>query len=121
MSDQVHLLADASQAQQVEMLHKELTELDKAPAEMSEMVTAWVHGDVDKIGKMENDELAVKYPADYKRLVVDRNTRWVTTLDGLLKDPATGSVFVVVGAAHLAGPDSVIRMLEKDGWKVERE
>jgi len=28
---------------------------------------------------------------------------------------------VVVGAAHLAGPDSVIRMLEKDGWKVERE
>jgi len=26
-----------------------------------------------------------------------------------------------VGAAHLAGPDSVIRMLEKDGWKVERE
>jgi len=121
MSDQVHLLADASQAQQVEMLHKELTELDKAPEEMSEMVTAWVHGDVDKIGKMENDELAVKYPADYKRLVVDRNTRWVTTLDGLLKDPATGSVFVVVGAAHLAGPDSVIRMLEKDGWKVERE
>jgi uncharacterized protein YbaP (TraB family) len=80
-----------------------------------------VHGDVDKIGKMENDELAAKYPADYKRLVVDRDTRWTATLDGLLKDPATGSVFVVVGAAHLAGPDSVIKMLEKDGWKVERE
>jgi uncharacterized protein YbaP (TraB family) len=39
----------------------------------------------------------------------------------LLKDPATGSVFVAVGAAHLAGPDSVLKMLEKDGWKVVRE
>jgi uncharacterized protein YbaP (TraB family) len=28
---------------------------------------------------------------------------------------------VVVGAAHLAGPDSVLKLLEKDGWKVERE
>jgi uncharacterized protein YbaP (TraB family) len=121
MSDQVHLLADAPQAQQVELLHKELAELDKAAAEMNDMVTAWERGDVEKIGKIDNDELAVKYPAEYKRLVVDRNTRWTTTLDGLLKDPATGTVFVVVGAAHLAGPDSVIKMLEKDGWKVERQ
>ena len=121
MSDQVHLLADAPQEQQVELLHKQLAELDKAPAEMNDLVTAWEHGDIDKIGKMENDELAAKYPAEYKRLAVDRNTRWTATLDGLLKDPATGTVFVVVGAAHLAGPDSVIKMLEKDGWKVERE
>lgn len=121
MADQVHLLADAPQAQQVELLHKELAELDKATAEMDGLVTAWEHGDVEKIGKMENDELAAKYPADYKRLVVDRNQRWTATLDGLLKDPATGSVFVAVGAAHLAGPDSVIKMLERDGWTVVRE
>jgi uncharacterized protein YbaP (TraB family) len=121
MTDQVHMMADAPQAQQVEMLHKELAELDQAPAEINGLVTAWVRGDVEKIGKMENDELAVKYPAEYKRLVLDRNAKWTATLDGLLKDPATGTVFVVVGAAHLAGPDSVIRMLEKDGWKVERE
>jgi uncharacterized protein YbaP (TraB family) len=121
MAEQVHLLADAPQAQQVEMLHKELAELDKAPAEINDLVTAWERGDVDAIGKMENDELAAKYPAEYKRLVVDRNAKWVSTLDGLLKGPETRSVLVVVGAAHLAGPDSVIRMLERDGWKVERE
>lgn len=121
MTDQVHLLADAPQEQQVELLHKELAELDKTAAEMNDMVVAWEHGDIDKIGKMENDELAAKYPVEYQRLVVDRNTKWAATLDGVLKDPATGEVFVVVGAAHLAGPDSVIRMLEKDGWKVERQ
>jgi uncharacterized protein len=121
MESQVHMLADAPQAEQVEMLHKELAELDKSTAEMNDMVAAWEQGDIDKIGKMENDELAAKYPAEYKRLVVVRNAKWAAAIDGMLKDPATGTVFVAVGAGHLAGPDSVIKMLEKDGWKVERQ
>jgi hypothetical protein len=103
------------------MLHKDLVELDESTAETNEIVAAWERGDVEKIAKIDNNELAAKYPDEYKRLVVDRNQRWVTTLEGLLKDPATGTVFVAVGAAHLAGPDSVIRLLEKDGFKVERE
>jgi uncharacterized protein len=121
MIDQLHMVADLPQEQQVAMLHREITELDKSAAQMNDIVDAWEHGDVEKIGRIDNDELATKYPAEYKRLVVDRNTKWAATLDGLLKDPATGTVFVAVGAAHLAGPDSVLKMLEKDGWKVERE
>ena len=95
-----------SQDEQVRMLHKDLAELDKSAEETNEMVAAWEKGDVEKIGKIDNDELAVKYPDEYKRIVVDRNTKWAATMDGLLKDPATGTVFVAVGAAHLAGPDS---------------
>lgn len=121
MAQQIHLLADLPQAEQVKMLHRDLTETDKAAAEMNEMVAAWEKGDVDTIAKLENSELEQKDPAAYQRLVVERNQRWASTLDGVLKDPATGTVFVAVGAAHLAGPDSVIEMLEKDGWKVERE
>ena len=121
MEQQVHLLADEPEAQQVEMLHRELTEMDKDTAEMNEMVAAWERGDVAKIAELENGELAAKYPDEYKRLVVERNAKWAATLDGLLKDQSTGTVFVAVGAAHLAGPDSVIKLLEKDGWKVERE
>jgi hypothetical protein len=118
----VKLLAEAKGEQkQVKMLHKDLVELDKETAQTNDLVVAWEKGDVEKIGKIDNDELALKYPDEYKRIVVDRNTKWTATLDGLLKDPATGTVFVAVGAAHLAGPDSVLKMLEKDGWKVERE
>lgn len=121
MTEQIHLVADVSQQEQVKVLHKDLTELDKEAAETNETVAAWERGDVETIGKIDNDELAVKYPEEYKRMIVDRNQRWAVTLDGLLKDPQTGTVFVAVGAAHLAGADSVIKMLEKDGWKVERE
>ena len=121
MEQQMHMLADVPEADQVKELHRDLAEMDKQTAETNELVAAWEKGDVERIGKIDNDELAAKYPAEYKRVVVDRNARWAATLDGLLKDPGTGTVFVAVGAAHLAGPDSVIRMLEKDGWTVERE
>jgi len=121
MEQQMHFVADEPQAEQVEMLHKELTEMDKNTAEMGEMVAAWEHGEVGKIGAMENGDMKTKYAAEYKTLVLDRNTKWASTLDGLLKDLGTGTVFVAVGAAHLAGDDSVLEMLKKDGWVVERE
>ena len=121
MEEQIHMLADEPMDQQVTELHRQLSELDKSAAEINDLVAAWEHGDVEKIGRIDNDELAAKYPAQYKRIVVDRNTRWAATLDGLLKAPDTGTVFVTVGAAHLAGPDSVLKMLEKNGYKVERE
>jgi len=121
MTQQMHMLSDVPEAEQVEMLHKDLIELDKSTADTDALVDAWQHGDVETIGRIDNDELARKYPVEYKRIVVDRNQRWVATLDALLKDPQTGTVFVAVGAAHLAGPDSVLKMLEKDGWKAERQ
>ncbi|HWB32756.1 MAG TPA: TraB/GumN family protein [Acidobacteriaceae bacterium] len=121
MEEQMHLLADAPEAEQVELLHQELTEMDKDTAEMNELVSAWEKGDVDKIAALENGELKAKHPAEYKRLAVDRNVKWAETLDGLLKDPTAGDVLVVVGAAHLAGPDSLMEQLKKRGWKVERE
>lgn len=121
MSDQIHMVADLPEDEQVKMLHKDLVELDQSTADTNEMVAAWERGDVEKIAKINNDELAMKYPDEYKRLVVERNQRWVATIEAMLKDPAAGTAFVAVGAAHLAGPDSVIKMLQKDGWKVERE
>jgi len=121
LEQQVHLVADVPEAEQLSMLHKDLAELDKSTAQMKELVAAWQKGDVEKIAAIDNTELAVKYPDVYKRMVVERNTKWADTLNTLLKDPATGTVFVAVGAAHLAGPDSLVTMLEKDGWKVERE
>jgi uncharacterized protein YbaP (TraB family) len=51
---------------------------------------------------------------------VKRNERFADALAAVLKDPATGTDFVAIGAAHLAGPDSVLTMLEKRGYRAER-
>jgi uncharacterized protein YbaP (TraB family) len=118
--EQLHFLADFPQAEQVQLLHQTLVDLPKSGSEMDEMVADWTKGDVEKIGSLENDEMKTKYPALYAKLLVKRNEHFADVLAGVLKDPATGTVFVAIGAAHLAGPDSVVKMLAAKGFVATR-
>ncbi len=118
--EQLHFLSDMPEAEQVDMLHKALIDLPKSQTQLETMVGDWTRGDVEKIAAMENDELKTKYPALYEKLLVKRNEHFAKDLTGMLKDPATGTVFVTIGAAHLAGPDGVGKMLENNGFSVVR-
>jgi len=120
MSEQMHYVADTSAVLQAQMLHQALVDLPKSVSQTDAMVADWTHGDVEAIAKMDNDEMKVKYPELYDRLLVKRNERFSDTLAAMLKDPATGTVFVAIGAGHLAGPDSVLKMLETRGYTAAR-
>ncbi|RZL56533.1 MAG: TraB/GumN family protein, partial [Sphingomonas sp.] len=48
----------------------------------------------------------------------DRNARWATWIKQRMARP--GTVFIAVGAGHLAGPESVQAQLAKLGVKAER-
>jgi uncharacterized protein YbaP (TraB family) len=117
---QLHVLADFPQAEQVALLHETIQELPKAVDQTNEMVADWESGNVAAIAKMENEDLEKKHPDLYKKLLVDRNVAIADKIAALLKDPATGTVFVGVGAAHLAGPDSIQKDLEKQGFAAVR-
>jgi uncharacterized protein YbaP (TraB family) len=118
--EQLHYLADMPQADQVLLLHQTLVDLPKSADQMDTMVADWTRGDVEKIAAMENDDMKTKYPALYARLLVKRNEHFADVLAGVLKDPASGTVFVAIGAAHLAGPDSVQKMLQAKGYTAVR-
>ncbi|MFH6956305.1 TraB/GumN family protein [Flavobacterium aquidurense] len=51
-----------------------------------------------------------------KYMLDERNGNWVKLLPEMIKNE---SVFVAVGAAHLAGNDGVINLLRKAGYKVK--
>jgi uncharacterized protein YbaP (TraB family) len=57
-------------------------------------------------------------PGVYKAILVDRNTDWANQIETLLE--GSGTAFIAVGAAHLAGDDSVQAMLTQRGVDVER-
>ncbi len=118
--EQLHSLSDLPQADQVEMLHEELKDLPNGVRKTHEMVDDWERGDMEKIAAMEDDEMRQKEPGLYAKLLVNRNLRIADKLANILKDPATGTVFAAIGAAHLAGPDSVLKMLEKQGFVAAR-
>jgi uncharacterized protein YbaP (TraB family) len=120
LTGQLHMLADMPIPLQAQMLHQALVDLPKSVSELDTMMADWTSGDVEAIGKMENEEMKVKYPELYANLLVKRNVQFADQLAGMLKDPATGTVFVTIGAGHLAGPDSVLKMLETRGYKAVR-
>lgn len=117
---QIQFLANLSTPMQLAFLRDTLRDADKSVEELRSLVDAWKQGDVAAIAKLENDELKARQPTLYQQLIVERNENWAAKIkDMMLRQP--GSVFIAVGAAHLAGPDSVQAQLAKLGVVVQRE
>jgi uncharacterized protein YbaP (TraB family) len=85
--------------------------------EFGSMLAAWKSGDVEKIAKTFDKDLA-ESPALRDALMVQRNKNWAKWIDERMDHP--GSVMLAVGAGHLAGTDSVQRYLEAQGYRVRR-
>lgn len=115
---QIRFFANLSATLQLDLLHNALDDYAKGPAEIDKLVKAWRTGDVALIAANVNDGMREHYPDLYKVLLVDRNRDWAKQIEGLLKQP--GTLFVAVGAGHLAGPDSVQAQLRKLGIATER-
>jgi uncharacterized protein YbaP (TraB family) len=115
---QFHFLVDMSAADQVAFLESALDDAGAGAAKLNSLVAAWAAGDVPAIDRMENEEMIANQPKIYRLLIADRNARFADTLAERMKTP--GVIFVAVGAAHLAGPDSLQRLLEQRGFTVER-
>jgi uncharacterized protein YbaP (TraB family) len=81
------------------------------------MLSAWVHGDVNAIARSFNRDLAAS-PELRQALLKTRNANWKTWIEQRMSRP--GAVMVAVGAGHLAGRDSVIDLLQRDGYRVRR-
>ena len=57
-------------------------------------------------------------PLMYQRLLVERNKNWMPKIEALFA--RRGHALVVVGAAHLVGPDGLLAMLRAKGYTVEQ-
>ena len=117
---QLHFFADLPPAQENLILESTLDEIDEGPAKIEESVTAWLAGDVGDFDKLFLEFREPKYRPLYKVLLIDRNQAWAKQIASMVKT-GSGTSFIAVGAGHLAGPDSLIVALERQGVTVERE
>jgi len=78
---------------------------------MVDMESAWKRGDQSVFVHML-DQLRNASPDTYRMMFTERNARWADWIAARLRTP--GTVFIAVGAGHLAGKDSVlVRLAEK--------
>jgi uncharacterized protein YbaP (TraB family) len=85
--------------------------------EFGGMLDAWSRGNVPGIAQTFDKDLSSS-PEMRDTLIRQRNANWSKWIEQRMAEP--GAVMVAVGAGHLAGPNSVIAMLQKDGYKVRR-
>ena len=106
---------------------------------LGKLAASWRTGDEKALAQLLRD-MEIDDEAAYALLISDRNAKWVPKLEKLAASPRpippppgegepepppvpTGPrhLFVVVGAGHLVGEDSVFDLLRRNGWTVERE
>lgn len=114
---QIGYFAAMPDALQVKFLVSTIDEYPTMGDELGKMVTSWSAGDPDALGKTMNEALR-ETPEVAKALLTDRNARWADWIDQRMAKP--GTVFVAVGAGHLAGNDSVLAFLAKHNLKAAR-
>jgi uncharacterized protein YbaP (TraB family) len=115
LDDQVAVFDLLSDDDQMAFLEQTLAELQRDSESMTSLVSAWRSGELESL---ESDLMRDfgQFPGLYERLVVDRNTTWVETLEEF---SSQNTVYgVVVGALHLVGDNSVLEMLRDRGFTI---
>jgi uncharacterized protein YbaP (TraB family) len=101
---------------QSRMLHAALRDVGRTRAQLRALTAAWAAGDTAALAGMTNLDLH-RHPALRRRLLTDRNRRWVPQIERLLQRADTS---LVVGTGHLVGEGSVVDLLRKKGYAVEQ-
>ncbi len=117
IDEQIEMFTGMPEATQVLMLEQTLDDLDEIEPTMKLVLDAWRRGDpkaVDEelIAPMRTPELQPVF----EQMFSARNRRWDQALAKYAKSDRT--YFVVVGAGHLVGKDSVVDLLQRRGEKV---
>ena len=116
IEEQVALFDTLPMNAQLELLDATVENLDRAVSSLDAMKAEWLEGDADALGELMNAEM--DDPELYERLLVNRNRNWAEWIDNRMEQP--GTVFIAVGAGHLAGKGSVQDLLAERGIAVER-
>ena len=113
---QLGIFDGMSQDAQITFLMEAATGLDKTKPMLDRMVAEWVEGDADQLAAVMNESM--DDPAVADALLYARNRNWAEWIDTRLDTP--GTVFIAVGAGHLAGAKSVQDYLAQKGITVSR-
>lgn len=113
---QLGIFDGMTQEAQVAFMMEAATGIDELKPMLDRMVAEWVKGDADALAAVMNE--GMDDPAVAEALLYSRNANWAEWIDTRLDTP--GTVFIAVGAGHLAGQKSVQDYLAEKGITTSR-
>ncbi|UVI38822.1 TraB/GumN family protein [Qipengyuania spongiae] len=116
VGSQLAVFETLPQEAQIAFLMSSAEMVDDIVPMMDQMVAEWLEGDADGLAELMNRGLTDPQLAE--ALLYKRNRNWVEWIESRMDAP--GTVFMAVGAGHLAGKNSVQDYLEQEGVTVTR-
>lgn len=113
---QLSLFDSLPMESQLKFLMDAAEDVDRIKPMLDAMVAEWLDGDAEGLASLMNDGLTDPLLAD--QLLYERNRNWAKWIDNRMKAP--GTVFLAVGAGHLAGEGSVQEELARMGIEAIR-
>lgn len=113
---QIVALKELQEQDNNEVIHYALDDIKDMQNTMTELRESWRKGDMEAMAKIELEDLQTDYPDIYHSLLVKRNDLWMPQIENMLNDD--NIEFIMVGAMHLAGPDSLLKKLTANGYQV---
>lgn len=116
-AQQLKIFADTPLPEQIASLRQTLKEMEEKPDEFAILVRAWNAADMATLDREALAPLRRASPDLFRRVVTERNERWLKALDERLK--GKGRTVVVVGVGHLVGPGGLPARLRALGYSVQ--
>ena len=113
---QIEIMRDMAAGNEDAFVMYSLDETDEAEAFLSAMIAAWRVGDIAQLDTIALASMRRDYPGLYDVMLKARNRNWIGQIERMLDDEDIE--MVLVGGLHLAGPDSVLTMLAKQGYRI---
>lgn len=123
IQEQLNVVAGDSLDIQAEKLIKDIRAGKmNATSEFKKMTDLYVQQDLQGLynyivqSMLESEEKPEKSKEMTAKMLVNRNKNWIPKLENWMKKK---SLFIAVGAGHLAGDEGVINLLKRQGYTVE--
>ncbi len=121
IDDQMNLLVEMNEEEADIFLRSAVEEMERLPDLMNGFLDTWRQGDSPAFARLFFEEYD-KYPEMLPlldKMIHQRNRRMAFEIDKLIKR-RDRVYFVVVGAGHLVGEDSVLSLLADEGHHIEQ-
>jgi uncharacterized protein YbaP (TraB family) len=118
MAEQIAVFDELPMADQIALLKETVRGLPELDKDLGELIRAYLARDLRglaAIGEKHEPGEEPLYRHVMERLLTRRNTRMAQRMGPFLKQ---GNAFVAVGAAHLAGNEGLLNLLEQAGYRV---
>lgn len=118
VEEQVGFIETMGEGEESEYVMLSLSDLEKIDNDIESMLSIWRNGRSDELVELFVDDMEETTPGVYQSLLVDRNYKWMPTLEAMFDDADTE--LVLVGVAHLVGEDGLVQLLQAKGYQVEQ-